>query len=70
VARSLADLVPKEILARARKGIDLVDGVSHVRILGHYDPDGTTSAAVLARAMVRAGKPFHAATPTLSDEAR
>jgi len=69
VARSLADLVPKEILARARKGIGLVDGVSHVRILGHYDPDGTTSAAVLARAMVRAGKAFHASTSTVIDEA-
>jgi RecJ-like exonuclease len=69
VARSLADLVPKELLVRARKGIDLVDGVSRVRILGHYDPDGTTSAAVLARAMVRAGKAFHASTSTVIDEA-
>jgi len=69
VARSLTDLVPKELLVRARKGIDLVDGVSRVRILGHYDPDGTTSAAVLARAMVRAGKAFHASTSTVIDEA-
>ena len=69
MARSLTDLVPKELLVRARKGIDLVDGVSRVRILGHYDPDGTTSAAVLARAMVRAGKAFHASTSTVIDEA-
>jgi RecJ-like exonuclease len=68
MARSLADLVPKELLDRARKGIDLVDGVSRVRILGHYDPDGTTSAAVLARAMLRAGKAFHASTSTVIDD--
>src|SRR5881296_3580999 len=69
MARSLADLVPRELLDRVRKGIDLVNGVSRVRILGHYDPDGTTSAAVLARAMLRAGKAFHASTSTVIDEA-
>ena len=69
MARSLADLVPKELLDRARKGIDLLAGVSRVRILGHYDPDGTTSAAVLARAMLRAGKAFHASTSTVINEA-
>src|SRR5437867_12719420 len=68
MARSLADFVPKELLDRVRKGVALVEGVSHVRILGHYDPDGTTSAAVLARAMTRAGKAFHASTSTVSDE--
>src|SRR5881397_3515727 len=68
MARSLADLVPKELLDRVRKGVALVEGVSHVRILGHYDPDGTTSAAVLARAMTRAGKAFHASTSTVIDE--
>ncbi|TLZ62663.1 MAG: hypothetical protein E6K13_05420, partial [Methanobacteriota archaeon] len=68
MARSLAELVPKELLDRVRKGVDLVSGVSRVRILGHYDPDGTTSAAILARAMVRAGKAFHASTSTVIDK--
>ena len=67
MARSLADLVPKELLDRVRRGVALVEGVTHVRILGHYDPDGTTSAAVLARAMTRAGKAFHASTSTVID---
>src|SRR5437867_3155981 len=68
MARSLADLVPRELLERVRKGVDLVDRVSRVRIVGHYDPDGTTSAAILARAMTRAGKAFHASTSTVIDE--
>ena len=68
MARSLADLVPKELLDRVHRGVALVEGVTHVRILGHYDPDGTTSAAVLARAMTRAGKAFHASTSTVIDE--
>src|SRR2546425_6441396 len=68
MARSLADPVPKDLLDRGRKGIDLVERVSRVRILGHYDPDGTTSAAVLARAMMRAGKAFHASTSTVIDK--
>ena len=68
MAASLADLVPKEMLERAERGVALVDRVRRVRILGHYDPDGTASAALLARAMLRAGKAFHASTSTVIDE--
>ncbi|OGS50202.1 MAG: hypothetical protein A3K65_09760 [Euryarchaeota archaeon RBG_16_68_12] len=67
MAASLADLVPDVILERVRKGVALVDRVRRVRILGHYDPDGTAAAALLARAMLRAGKAFHASTSTVLD---
>src|SRR5437867_7014873 len=53
---------------RVHRGVALVEGVTHVRILGHYDPDGTTSAPVLARAMTRAVKAFHASTTTVIDD--
>jgi len=60
VAERLEDLAPQGLLDRARNAAGLVGGVSRVRIVCHYDPDGTTSAAILARAVLRKGKRFHA----------
>ena len=68
MAIRLGDLVPNELLARLRRGASLVDRVNRVRIIGHYDPDGTASAALLARAMLRQAKSFHASTSTVVDE--
>jgi single-stranded-DNA-specific exonuclease len=56
----LEDLAPQGLLDRARKASELVDGVSRVRIFCHYDPDGTTSASILTRALMRRGKRVHA----------
>jgi single-stranded-DNA-specific exonuclease len=55
----LEDLAPQGLLDRARKASELVDGVSRVRIFCHYDPDGTTSASILTRALMRRGKRVH-----------
>ena len=66
---SLGEILPPDLAARAAKGVRLVERARRVRILGHYDPDGTTSAAILARAMLRWGKDFHASTSTVIDEA-
>ena len=60
VGTRLEDLVPPGLVERVRKGVDLVDAASRVRVFCHYDPDGTTSAAILARALMRRGKRFHA----------
>src|SRR3989304_9822265 len=68
MAVRLGPLVPREPLPRLRRGASLVDRVNRVRIIGHYDPDGTASAALLARAMLRQGKSFHASTSTVVDE--
>lgn len=56
----LEDLAPQGLLDRIRKASELVDGVSRVRVFCHYDPDGTTSASILARALMRRGKRVHA----------
>jgi len=56
----LDDLAPEGLLERARKAAVLVDDVSRVRVLCHYDPDGTTSASILTRALMRRGKRIHA----------
>jgi single-stranded-DNA-specific exonuclease len=60
MAKRLQDLAPQGLLDRARAAGALTDSVSRVRILCHYDPDGTTSAAILARALMRRGKRVHA----------
>src|SRR5438046_3256652 len=60
MAKRLEDLAPAGLLERARAAATLVDGVSRVRVFCHYDPDGTTSAAILTRALMRRGKRIHA----------
>lgn len=56
----LEDLAPQGLLDRIRRASELVDGVSRVRVFCHYDPDGTTSASILTRALMRRGKRVHA----------
>jgi single-stranded-DNA-specific exonuclease len=60
MAKVLSDLAPQGLLERAERACTLIDKASRVRILCHYDPDGTTSAAILARALLRRGKRVHA----------
>jgi len=60
MVKRLEDLAPEGLLERAREGANLVDGVSRVRVFCHYDPDGTTSASILTRALMRRGKRIHA----------
>ncbi len=60
MGKGLEDLAPQGLLDRAHEAAALLDRVSRVRVLCHYDPDGTTSAAILARALLRRGKRVHA----------
>jgi single-stranded-DNA-specific exonuclease len=69
LAKRLEDLAPPGLLERARRAVSLVDGVSRVRVLCHYDPDGTTSAAILTRTLMRRGKRVHATMSHALDKA-
>src|SRR2546428_11987068 len=60
MVQGLEDLAPEGLLDRARRGAGLTDDVARVRIFCHYDPDGPTSASILARALMRRGKRIHA----------
>src|SRR5947199_8825651 len=60
MVKGLDDLAPEGLLDRARKAAGLVDDAARVRVFCHYDPDGTTSASILARALLRRGKRIHA----------
>ncbi len=69
MAKRLEDLAPRGLLERARRAADLVDSSSRVRVLCHYDPDGTTSASILTRALLRRGKRVHATMSHALDRA-
>ncbi|HKZ23779.1 MAG TPA: DHH family phosphoesterase [Thermoplasmata archaeon] len=69
MVKRLEDLAPQGLLARARKAADFVDRASRVRLFCHYDPDGTTSASILARALMRRGKRIHASMAHALDSA-
>src|SRR5438046_3618229 len=60
MAKRLEALAPAGLLQRARAAATRVDGDSRVRVFCHYDPDGTTSAGLLTRALMRRGKRIHA----------
>src|SRR5947208_16919441 len=60
MVKGLDDLAPEGLLDRARKAAGLVDDAARVRIFCHYDQDGTTSAWILARALMRRGNRSHA----------
>jgi RecJ-like exonuclease len=44
----------------AKKIINLIPKSSRVRVISHYDADGITSAAIMCKAIYRAGYDFHA----------
>src|SRR6266511_1257199 len=69
MAKRLDDLAPQGLLDRARRAVDLVDAASRIRVFCHYDPDGTTSASILARALMRRGKRIHASMAHALDRA-
>lgn len=69
MVKRLEDLAPQALLDRTRKAADLVDGASRVRLFCHYDPDGTTSASILARVLLRRGKRIHATMAHALDRA-
>src|SRR5439155_1433096 len=60
MVKGLDVLAPEGLLDRARRAAALVDDAARVRVFCHYDPDGTTSASILARALMRRGKRIHA----------
>src|SRR5438445_12263045 len=60
MVQGLEDLAPEGLLDRARRAAGLMADVARDRIFCHYDPDGTTSATILVRALMRRGKRIHA----------
>ncbi len=51
--------IPTGFGDKFRKAADLLDQHDKFRIITHYDADGISAAAVISRALMKAGKGFH-----------
>lgn len=52
--------LPEGLTTRLAQGVDALQGAARVRILSHYDGDGTAAAALLTTALLREGAETHA----------
>jgi len=50
----------KKMINEAKKAVEIIEpSIDPIRLVSHYDADGITSAAIIARALLRADKKFH-----------
>jgi RecJ-like exonuclease len=61
--------VPDPLWVRLLAGVQTLAKANRIRILCHYDGDGATSAAILARMFARWGKDVHISLTTVLDDA-
>lgn len=52
------DGLPPKLLSTLSKAADVVRGHHFIQVYSHYDADGVSSAAIIAKALIRAGKEF------------
>ncbi len=52
------DTLPSKLLNSLDQAADLVRGKAYIQVFSHFDADGVSSAAILAKALLRAGKEF------------
>ena len=50
--------VPTKLLTTLSQAADIVRGHDFIQVFSHYDADGVSSAAIIANALLRAGKEF------------
>lgn len=52
------DTLPPKLLTTLSQAADLVRGHHFIQVFSHFDADGVSSAAIIAKALLRAGKEF------------
>lgn len=55
----LKDLIQEEFHEALKKGARMIENSDYVRILAHYDGDGTSAAVILTNVLKRKGIKFH-----------
>lgn len=55
----LSGIIPESMLELLQKAAEKVHSVDYVKIIAHYDGDGTSSAIILSKALLREHKKFH-----------
>jgi RecJ-like exonuclease len=62
-------MIPADLVRDARRLLDIVKAQDFVRVIGHYDADGISSASVISMALKRLDVPFQTRIlPNLSHE--
>ncbi len=56
---AVAEILPEQFNADLVKAAGIIRKADDVRIIGHYDGDGTSAAIILATALERMGKRYH-----------
>lgn len=54
----MGDQVPDKLLTTLSKAADVVRGHDFIQVYSHYDADGVSSAAIVAKTLLRMGKEF------------
>ena len=55
--------MPDDLIKLSEKAVEIINNFpknTKVRVISHYDADGITSAAIICKALYRAGYDFHA----------
>ena len=55
----LQDLISEDFYEALKKGARMIDNTDYVRVLAHYDGDGTSAAVILTKALKRKNIKFH-----------
>lgn len=63
------DQLPPKLLTTLSKAADQVRGHRFFQVFSHYDADGVSSAAIIAKALLRAGKEFRVTLFTTLNDA-
>ena len=50
--------VPSKLLSTLSQAADIVRGHNFIQVFSHYDADGVSAAAIMAKTLMRAGKEF------------
>lgn len=56
---AIRDLIPKEFYSDLESAADTIRKSDDIRIIAHYDGDGTSAAIILANMLERLGKRYH-----------
>jgi len=61
-------VLPPKLLTRLSKAADLIRGHDFIQVFSHYDADGISAAAIVAKALLRDGRDFRVTLFTTLDD--
>jgi single-stranded-DNA-specific exonuclease len=69
VSKMDASVLPSKLLTDLSEAVRIIRSHDYIQVFSHYDADGLSAAAIIAKTLLRAGKEFRITVfPTLNDE--